>query len=184
MKRVFVILANGFEETEALTPTDLLRRAGVEVTLVSLNDTAAVTGSHNIRITGDAVFSECRFDEADLIMLPGGKAGTENLERHQPLHKLQRDAAARGAPTRRSTSAGRVLGQLGLLQGKAACCYPGNEDLLRGADVTFDPVTVADGCITSRGMGTAFEFGLALIRHLCGEDAAANVARQTVYQVN
>lgn len=177
-----MFLAEGFEETEAITPADLLRRAGVEVCLVSLNETAAVTGSHGISLTADVLFDQCSWEDASMLVLPGGKAGTENLERHGPLALLLGESARRGVPLAAICAAPRVLGQLGLLAGKRACCYPGNEDFLQGARVEDVPVVVDHSVITSRGMGTAFAFGLALVERLRGKDAAAEVARQTMYQ--
>lgn len=180
--QAFIFLADGFEETEAIAPADLLRRAGVEVSLVSLNDTAQVTGSHNIRLTADRTFDQCDLNHADMLILPGGKAGTEHLEQHQPLAKALISAARRGQALAAICAAPRVLGGLGLLQGKRACCYPGNEELLLGAQVEFQPVVADGNIITSRGMGTAFAFGLALVEFLCGAEAADIVARQTVYR--
>ena len=181
MKRVYIFLADGFEETEAITPADLLRRAGIDVCLVSLNDTAAVTGSHNIRLTADAVFEQCNWDDASMLVLPGGKLGTENLEKHEPLAQLLMDAGTKEITLAAICAAPRVLGRLGLLHGKQACCYPGEESSLHGAQVIYEPVAIANGVITSRGMGTAFEFGLALVRHLCGSEVAEAIARKTVY---
>lgn len=182
MKKVFIFLADGFEETEAITPADLLRRAGIDVCLVSLNETVAVTGSHNIRLNADAVFEHCNWDDAYMFVLPGGKMGTENLERHKPLADLLLNAGEKGITLAAICAAPRILGRLGLLDGKQACCYPGEEASLSGAQVIYEPVTTANGVITSRGMGTAFDFGLALVRHLCGADAAEDVARKTVYK--
>ena len=182
MTKVYLFLADGFEETEAITPADLLRRAGIDVCLVSLNDTVAVTGSHNIRLSADAVFAQCRWDDASMFVLPGGKMGTENLEKHGPLAELLRNADNKGITLAAICAAPRVLGRLGLLEGKQACCYPGEEPNLIGAQVIYEPVAIANGVITSRGMGTAFDFGLALVRHLCGAEAAEAVARKTVYK--
>ena len=182
MTKVYLFLADGFEETEAITPADLLRRAGIDVCLVSLNDTVAVTGSHNIRLSADAVFAQCCWDDASMFVLPGGKMGTENLEKHGPLAELLRNADNKGITLSAICAAPRVLGRLGLLEGKQACCYPGEESNLIGAQVIYEPVAIANGVITSRGMGTAFDFGLALVRHLCGAEAAEAVARKTVYK--
>ena len=181
MERAYIFLADGFEETEAIAPVDLLRRAGVDVVLVSMNDTKTVTGSHQIKITADAVFTQYYFDDAALLILPGGRVGTENLENNEALADLLVSANRKGVTLAAICAAPRVLGQLGLLRGKEACCYPGNEALLLDAKVVFTPVAAADGVITSRGMGTAFQFGLALVRHLCGDDTAAEVANRTVY---
>ena len=183
MKKAYIFLADGFEEIEALTPADLLRRAGVEVCLVSLNQTAAVIGSHGIHVSADAVFEECAFDNADMLILPGGKVGTENLEQHGPLAELLLAANRKGTAIAAICAAPRVIGQLGLLNGKKACCYPGNESQLKGAQVVYDKVAVDGTMITSRGMGTAFPFGLALIEFLCGPEAAEAVARNTVYNL-
>ena len=182
MKKVYLFLADGFEETEAITPADLLRRAGADVCLVSLNETTAVTGSHDIRLTADKVFEQCDWDDVSMLVLPGGKMGTENLEKHKPLAELLLSAGERGSTLAAICAAPRVLGRLGLLEGKPACCYPGEECNLLGAQVTYEPVAIANGVITSRGMGTAVDFGLALVRHLYGVEAAEAVARKTVYK--
>ena len=181
MNKVYVMLADGFEESEAIVPVDLLRRAGVDVILVSMNETANVLGSHGISIVADEIFAQCDWDQASLLMLPGGKVGTENLERHAGLRELLLSAEEKGIELAAICAAPRVLGRLGLLRGKPACCYPGNEDQLLGAQVMYEPVATAESVITSRGMGTAFAFGLALVRRLCGEETAARIARQTVY---
>ena len=182
MKKVFIFLADGFEETEAITPADLLRRAGANVSLVSMNATTAVTGSHNIQIKADALFDSCDWSEAAMLVLPGGKTGTENLESCAALRELLVNASEKGITLAAICAAPRILGQLGLLRGKQACCYPGEEPKLQGAQVIYEPVAAAEGVITSRGMGTAFDFGLALVARLFGEDAANEVARRTVYK--
>ena len=183
MGRTYVFLADGFEETEAITPADLLRRAGVDLVFVSMNETKSVMGSHQIMVTADAVFEQCSFDDAELLILPGGKAGTDNLEKNAALADILQRANRKGITLAAICAAPRILGRLGLLRGKKACCYPGNEDYLLDAEVVYSPIAVENSVITSRGMGTAFEFGLALVSHLCGENAAEAVARKTVYHV-
>ena len=183
MKKVSIFLADGFEEVEALTPADLLRRAGAEVTLVSIGDKKEVAGSHGIVITADRLFAEMDFTEMDLLVLPGGMPGTLNLKACGPLLELLKDHAAKGRRLAAICAAPTVLGHAGLLNGKHATCYPGCEDGLTGAICETDPV-VTDGVITtSRGVGTAIPFALSLIAQLYGQEKADEIAKSIVYEV-
>ncbi len=127
MKKVSIFLADGFEEVEALTPTDLLRRAGAEVTLVSTGDKKEVAGSNGIVITADHLFAEMDFTEMDLLVLPGGMPGTLNLKACEPLLELLKEHHAKGRRLAAICAAPTVLGHAGLLNGKKATCYPGCE---------------------------------------------------------
>lgn len=181
MKEVCVFLADGFEEIEGLTVVDLLRRAGIGVETVSVMGRREIRGAHGIEVLADAVFAQEAFGEAKMLVLPGGMPGTLHLKEHKGLEALLMQyheaekylAAICAAPT--------VFGALGLLKGRRAVCYPGMEDGLTGADVAFEPV-VTDGHITtSRGLGTAIDFSLRLIKVLRGADAAQKIAEQVVY---
>ena len=183
MKKVSIFLAEGFEEVEALTPADLLRRAGAEVTLVSIGDKKEVAGSHGIIITADRLFVDTDFADADLLILPGGMPGTLNLKACDPLLELLKEHNARGRKLAAICAAPTVLGHAGLLDGKHATCYPGCEEGLTGAICETTPV-VTDGTITtSRGVGTAIPFALSLIAQLYGQEKADEIAKSIVYEV-
>lgn len=183
MKKVSIFLAEGFEEVEALTPADLLRRGGAEVTLVSIGDKKEVAGSHGIVITADHLFTEMNFADADLLVLPGGMPGTLNLKACEPLLTLLKEQNAKGKKLAAICAAPTVLGHAGLLNGKKATCYPGCEDGLIGAVCRTEPV-VTDGTITtSRGVGTAISFSLSLIAQLYSQEKADEVAKSIVYGI-
>ena len=183
MKKASIFLAEGFEEVEALTPADLLRRAGAEVTLVSIGDKKEVAGSHGIIITADRLFVDTDFADADLLILPGGMPGTLILKACDPLLDLLKEHNARDKKLAAICAAPTVLGHAGLLDGKHAACYPGCEDGLTGAICEITPV-VTDGTITtSRGVGTAIPFALSLIAQLYGQEKADEIAKSIVYEV-
>lgn len=176
MKKVVIFLADGFEEIEALAPADLLRRAGAEVSLVA-TDGMTVTGARGVKVAADtdAVGSP------DMIVLPGGFPGYENLAKSEKVNAAV-DAALRdgrfvaaicGAPA-------AVLGRRGILKGKRAVCYPGMEDEL-GCTVAEGGVCADGNIITGKSAGYAIPFALTLIRELIGAEAADKVARGIVY---
>lgn len=181
MKKVYVFLADGFEEIEALTVVDLLRRAEIGVVTVSIKEEAQVMGSHQIPVTADAVFSGIDCSKGDLLVLPGGAVGTENLEKCQPLLELVKSYAAQDKKVAAICAAPRVLAGLGLLKGRKATSYPSVMKELEGAQTTTDAVAV-DGCITtSRGLGTAIDFSLELIAQLISREKAREIADSVVY---
>ena len=179
---VAVFFANGYEEIEALTVVDLTRRAGIETWMVSITDEKTVTGSHGITVSMDKTLSEVNFEEVDMIVLPGGMPGTLNLEACEPLMEKVKEFDANGKYISAICAAPTVFGHLGLLKGKKACCYPSMEDGLVGAEVTFEPTAVADHILTSRGMGTAIDFGLQIIARFQGQEAADEMAAKIVYR--
>ncbi len=181
MKKVCLFLGEGFEEVEALTPADLLRRAGAEVTLVSIGAEKKVTGSHGIPVTADCLFTEADFTDADLLVLPGGMPGTLNLKACEPLLALLKEHDAKGKKLAAICAAPTVLGHAGLLKGKHATCYPGCEDGLDGAVCETEPVVVDGSITTSRGVGTAIPFALSLIAQLYGQEKADVIAKSIVY---
>ena len=179
---IAVFFANGYEEIEALTVVDLTRRAGIETWMVSITDEKAVTGSHGITVSMDKTLAEVDFEQVDMIVLPGGMPGTLNLEACVPLMEKVKAFDAAGKYISAICAAPTVFGHLGLLNGKKACCYPGMEDGLEGAEVTFDKTAVADHILTSRGMGTAIDFGLQIIARFKGKEAADDMAAKIVYR--
>lgn len=181
MNRVYVFLADGFEEIEGLTPVDILRRAGADVCTVSVTGEKVIHGSHKIDITADALFEETDFSNADLLVLPGGMPGTKYLGAHSGLAKLLVEADEKGTGIAAICAAPSVLGDLKLLQGKNAVCYPGFEEHLDGASVSENG-TVTDGNITTaRGMGVAVPFSLELVKRLFGEKKAEEVGKSIIY---
>ncbi|MBQ8309851.1 MAG: DJ-1/PfpI family protein [Clostridia bacterium] len=170
---IYMFLANGFEEVEALAPLDLLRRAGCEVTTVGIGGDTIV-GSHKIAVQVDIPDTMFRDARPEMIILPGGMPGTKNLDASRTVDVALRAAASSGAFLAAICAAPMVLGKRGYLNGKTATCFPGFEEYLTGADLAPDGVrVVTDGkVITAAGMGVAIEFGLALVRVLKGDDAA------------
>lgn len=179
---IYIFMAEGFEETELTAPTDLLRRAGHEVSLVSITGEKLVAGAHGIKISADILFEEKDLTDGELYVLPGGLPGTTNLGAHEGLKELllkvnkdgKRIAAICAAPT--------VLGKFGLLEGKTATCYPGCEEGLTGAELDDENAAITDGNITtSVGPGTAIDFGLELIEALDGIEKADEIADEFCY---
>ncbi|HWT27486.1 MAG TPA: DJ-1 family glyoxalase III [Mobilitalea sp.] len=182
MAKVYIFLAEGFEEIEGLTVVDMLRRAKIDISMVSITGNRLVTGSHQITTTADQLFEETDFDDADLLVLPGGMPGTKNLLEHEGLDRLLKEFNTRGKSLAAICAAPRVLGTKGLLNSKKATCYPGNEESLIGAHYV-DTAVVKDGNITtSKGMGTAIDFSLSLIKSLVGEEEAKSIAAAIQYQ--
>jgi 4-methyl-5(b-hydroxyethyl)-thiazole monophosphate biosynthesis len=181
MGKVYVFLADGFEEIEGLTVVDILRRAGVETATVSITGKKEITGSHGIHIGADLLFEEVDSTQALMYVLPGGMPGTRHLAAHEGLAALLTGAEAAGVKVAAICAAPSVLGGLGLLKGHRAVCYPGFEDQLTGAEVTKEPVEVSGNVTTSRGMGTAIPFALALTAQLKGQEAADELGRGIIY---
>ena len=179
---IAVFFATGYEEIEALTVVDLTRRAGIETWMVSITDEKAVTGSHSITVSMDKTLAEVDFEQVDMIVLPGGMPGTLNLEACEPLMEKIKEFDKAGKYISAICAAPTVFGHLGLLNGKKACCYPSMEDGLVGAEVTYESTAMADHILTSRGMGTAIDFGLQIIARFQGQDAAEDMAKKIVYK--
>ena len=182
MARVLVFFAEGFEEIEALTVVDLVRRAGIDISMVSIDGSKKVTGSHGISVDMDESIYDISFDEAQMIVLPGGMPGTRNLEANDDLMRNVDDFCSSGKYVAAICAAPTILGHRGLLVNKKACCYPGMEEQLQGATVTKDKVTVADKIITSRGLGTAIPFALKIVEMLIDKDAADKLSSAIVFR--
>ena len=159
---ITVFLANGFEEVEAITPVDIMRRAGLDVRTVSIYDSPMVTGAHKVPIQADMVFCQVDFSQVDLIVLPGGLPGSTNLDACEPLCQAIKKHTEGGKPVAAICAAPLVLGHLGLLVGRKATCYPGVEPELTGATCTGAMVEVDGNIITGKGPAAAFEFGFTL----------------------
>ena len=205
MGKLAVFFAEGYEEIEALTVVDVCRRCGLEVDMVAVpskssqsgaaaqhataQDKAAMTqeerwvrSSHNVTVQMDKTFEQANFDEYDMLVLPGGKLGTENLEAHAGL-MAQVDAFYReGRYVAAICAAPSILGHRGILKGRKACCYPGFEGQLEGADVTNGPVEISGKVVTGKGMGASVDFALAIAGIFCGQDKADEMAATICYR--
>ncbi len=181
MSKVCVFFAEGYEEIEALTVVDLLRRAGIETQMVSVTGNKQVTSSHKVSVIMDALLSDVNFDEVDMIVLPGGMPGTKNLEACTELMEQVDVFYQSGKYVAAICAAPSILGHRGILKGRKACCYPEYEDELTGAEVTRNSVEIAGNVITSRGMGCAIDFSLAIVSVYKGQNAAKELAEKVVY---
>lgn len=182
MSKVYVFLADGFEEIEGLTVVDLLRRADIDVATVSIMGRREIIGSHRIEVKADTLIEEVTPGEEDYLVLPGGMPGTLHLGACERLVGFLKEANERESGIAAICAAPTVFGKLGFLNGRKAICYPGMEGDLKGAAVTVEPV-VTDGHITtSRGLGTAIPFALEIISILKGEAAADKIAKSIVYR--
>ena len=182
MSKVYVFLADGFEDIEGLTVVDLMRRADINVETVSIKETKEVTTSHAVTLFADKVFAEADFSDADMLVLPGGMPGTKHLGAFKPLTDLLTDFYNKGGKVAAICAAPSVLGQLGFLNGRRATSYPGFGDMLVGAEVVEEAVVVDGNVTTSRGMGTAIDFGLALIAQLKDEETAEKIGKSIIYK--
>lgn len=178
-KQVFVFLADGFEEMEAVAPVDFLRRAGVKVTTASIMGRRQVNGSHGVPYVADVLAEEADFSAADLVILPGGMPGAKYLE-ESPIVKEQCLRLAKTGMVAAICAAPGALGAFGLLQGKRATVYPGLEHRLTGAVATGEKVVVDGNIVTGQAPGAAIPFALTLVRLLCGEAAMQSVAEDLV----
>lgn len=181
MSKICIFMADGVEEVEALAVVDVCRRAGLDISMVSIMGREEITSSHQIKIKTDLLLSEVDFDAVDMIVLPGGLKGTENLEACIKLMEQVNQFYAQGKWIAAICAAPSIFGHRGILQGRNACSYPTKEAELTGAKVSHNPVEVSDHVITSRGMGTAIDFGLRIIAVLDSEAAAEKIGKQILY---
>lgn len=182
-QRTALFLADGCEEIEALTVADLLYRAGIPCTKVSINANPVVTSSHNCTVIADTTVDQLDWDAYDMLILPGGIPGTPNLGACKPLTDHLLAFAKEGRQIAAICAAPSVFAELGLLTGKRATSNPSFEKALRehGAEYSEEPVVVTDNIITSRAMGTAIPFGLAIVAHYLGTDTADALGRNILY---
>lgn len=172
MGTVYVFFADGFEEIEAFTAVDTLRRAGLNVEIVSVTSDEIVMGAHDVSLLCDVNFENCDFSDADLLLLPGGMPGAGTLDKHVGLRKLILDFAEKNKPIAAICAAPMVLGKLGLLKGRKATCYPSFEQYLEGAQCVDEPVVCDGNIITAMGPGAAMEFSLTIVELLLGKGKA------------
>ncbi len=172
---IITLLANGFEEIEALTPVDVLRRAGLDVKTCSIGE-KAVMGAHGIAIFADLSPSEINPADVDMLILPGGMPGATNLDASPLTDALIESVLSKGGRLAAICAAPLVLGRRGLLKGKNATCYPGFESELSGANVTGEGVVTDGNITTAKGMGVALDFALELVCLTVGEDKAREIS--------
>lgn len=168
---IYAFLAEGFEETEAIATIDVLRRADIAVTTVGIGGTA-ITGAHGITVTADMAEGDIDLDAMSGIFLPGGMPGTTNLDNSATVQAAVTHCAERGLTIAAICAAPSIIGKRGLLRGRRATCFDGFEGLLEGALYSPTPCAVDGNFITGRGAGAVFEFALAIVAHIKGQDAA------------
>lgn len=171
-KKVIVFLAEGFEEIEAITPIDILRRAECDVTIVSITDSLTVTGAHGISLIADAHFNDMNSFDSDVIFLPGGMPGSLHLNEHNGVKTVVKKQVETGKYVAAICAAPLVLGGLGLLRNKQATCYPGHESTLIGAKITYQQCVTDGNIITANGPGAAAILGFTLVAILQGNAIA------------
>lgn len=177
---VYLFLANGFEEIEALTPLDMLRRAGIETVSVSINGGREVTGAHGITVVADKTIKNTQPTDIDAVILPGGLPGADNLRNDTAVNMFIDEAIKQNKLVCAICAAPRIPGEKGLLKGKKAICYPGFEKYLEGATITDVGCVVDGNIITSKGMGKATEFALEIITALKDRESA-NKIKESIF---
>ena len=182
MAKIGVFLATGFEECEALLVVDIARRAGLDLKTVSVTGEKEVTSSHNVTVIADLLLGEVDFKEMDMIVLPGGMPGTKNLEACEPLMEQVEAFYKDGKCISAICAAPSIFGHKGFLKGRNAVSYPEFESHLEGAEVSRNSVEVSEHVTTSRGLGTAIDFGLAIVERYNGKAEADRIAKAIVYR--
>ena len=182
MTNIAVHLANGFEEIEAITIIDVLRRAKLDVTTVSISDDYEVVGSHQIPVTADKLFSKMDYSGIDVLVLPGGMPGAKNLDQHEGLRKQIKHFHQEKKLLGAICAAPIVLGHLGLLKGEKAVCFPGFEGELHGAEILDVPTIRSGNIVTGRGAGVAMQFALKLVEELISKEKADELAKRMVVE--
>lgn len=172
---LYMFFANGFEEVEAIAALDVIRRAGIEIKSVGVGS-KTVTGSHGITVVCDVINDEINtFDGVEGVILPGGMPGTTNLYADEAVNKAVDYCAENNLLLAAICAAPLILGRKNLLDGKEAICFPGFEDELKGAAISDDYVCTCDNIITARGMGSAVNFGVAIVAYFKGQAFAAEL---------
>ena len=177
MGTVYVFFADGFEEIEAFTSVDVMRRAGLNVEMITVTPDEIVKGAHGVPVLCDKNIVNCDFFDADLILLPGGMPGAATLEKCDDLRRLILRFAEENKPIAAICAAPMVLGKLGLLKGKKATCYPGFDKFLEGAEYTGNMVEVVDNFILGKGPGAAPAFGFTILEKFAGAEKALEVKK-------
>ncbi len=178
---IYALLAEGFEEIEALTVVDILRRAELDINTVSITDNTEVCGAHGIKVISDEIIDNID-NNFDLLYIPGGYPGYVNLESSFKVKELIEKTYNREKLIAAICAAPSILGKLELLKGKTACCFPSFEEYLLGADVSFDDVCTDGNIITSRGAGTAHTLGFKIVEIFKGKDYADKLKATMLYK--
>ncbi len=178
---IYLFLADGFEEVEALTPVDMIRRCEIDIATVGVGN-QSVMGSHGIPVLANITDNDIVLDDSlDMIILPGGMPGTLNLEKNKNVQRAIDFCAKNDRYIAAICAAPSILGHKGLLEGKKAVCYPGFEEQLQGAKVGTEPVCVDGKIITSRGAGTAMPFAFELVKLLTSEERSEKLKSSVIY---
>ena len=178
---IYVFLATGFEDIEALAPLDIMRRAGLDVATVSITGEDLVASSHGVAVRADRLLSDVDWEAADMLVLPGGLPGSTNLDACTKLTESILRPHAEGKALAAICAAPMVFGHLGILKGRRATCYPGVETELEGAEYTGGIVEKDGNIITGKGPGASFEFGYAIVEHFLGEGASEGLRKGMIY---
>lgn len=183
MKKKFAVhLADGFEEVEAVSIINVLRRAELDVLVVSVTGKLAVVGAHRLQVIADVLFDQVNYDEIYMFVLPGGMPGAANLDAHAGLKSMIKKFSAENRQLAAICAAPLVYGNMGLLEGKQAVCYPGFENYLKGAEVLSVPVVESGNIITGRGPGLAIKFALKLVEKAVSADKSKLIAQQMLVE--
>ena len=181
MQQVIAVhLAEGFEEIEAISIIDVLRRAGFNVSVISVTGKKEVTSKQDVTVTADKLFENVDYEKIDMIVLPGGMPGAKNLKEHEALGKKILDFYKNDKPLGAICAAPMVLGNLGILENKNATCFPGFEDELKGAKITGNDVEVDGKIITGKGAGVAILFALKIVEFIKGKESADELGKRMV----
>ena len=181
INKVGIFFATGYEEIEALTVVDLLRREDIDITMISITGNQTVKGSHQIAVEMDCLLEKVDFSQLDMLVLPGGGEGTRGLEACEALMQQVDTFYQAGKYICAICAAPSILGHRGMLNGRRACSYPAFEDQLEGAQVQQMQAVVDGNVITGRGMGCSIPFALAIVEQIKGAEAAKQLAEKIVY---
>ena len=181
-KKIAVHLADGFEEIEAVTIIDVLRRAELDVLVVSVSGNLEVTGAHQLKLIADLLFEQVDYEDIFMIVLPGGMPGAANLDAHAGLKLQIGQFNAQNKYLAAICAAPMVYGNMGILAGKQVVCYPGFEKHLKGAEILNNPVVESGNMITGRGPATAIQFALKIVEKAVSLEKAELVAHQMLVE--
>jgi 4-methyl-5(b-hydroxyethyl)-thiazole monophosphate biosynthesis len=177
-KKIAVHLAEGFEEIEAISIIDVLKRAEIDVIIVSVTGKLEVKGAHQIKVVADILFEDVNYNDLFMIILPGGMPGASNLDAHAGLKAQIMHFQNEKKPLAAICAAPLVFGNLGILKGRQVVCYPGFEKYLSGAEVLMVPVVESGNFITGRGPGVAIQFALKIVEKVISSEKALVLAKQ------
>lgn len=184
MKKLGIFMADGCEMIEGLAVVDIARRTGeIDIVMIAIGETKQVTSSHKVTFLADVLASEVNYEELDGIILPGGMPGTLNLGANETVNAVIKKFNEEGKMVAAICAAPSVLGAAGILTNRHATCYPGFEEKLTGAVCLEDAVVIDGHIITSRGMGTAIDFGLAIVWYLLDDEAVEKVKNSIMYDI-